>query len=162
MIDNIVLRAGQTLTYTYQLTYQDDIPLQTISLEDIKGSNYGTGYRNIIADGLLDIKLQPVDGCVRYLETFINEGTRSTQTPKKRTYTNTGINLQQILDDYSNNVDQESQKNADEQIKKLTTTPGSTIPTIPGLTDTVNFTDLLSSAFTSAFNGGLNLNVDIL
>jgi hypothetical protein len=95
---------------------------------------------------------------VRYLETFINEGVRSTQTPKKRTYTNTGINLQQILDDYSNNVDEESKKNADEQTKNLTTTPGSAIPTIPGLTDTVNFQDLLSSAF----NGGLNLNVDIL
>jgi predicted P-loop ATPase/GTPase len=106
----------------------------------------------------LDIKLQPVDGCVRYIEAFINEGTKSTQSPKKRTYTPIGINLQQILDDYSNNVDEEAKKNVDEQTKNLTTTPGNVIPNIPGLTDTRNFKDFISSTL----NGGLNLNVDIL
>jgi hypothetical protein len=69
-------------------------------LEDIQGVEYGTGYKNIIADNLLDIKLQPTDGCVKYIETYINN--KSTVTPKNRTYISTGINLQALIDNQIN------------------------------------------------------------
>ncbi|MDR2191138.1 MAG: hypothetical protein LBP53_08495 [Candidatus Peribacteria bacterium] len=127
LIENINLSVnGRPFTYTYQLIYQDDIPSQTISLEDINGSAYGTGYQSIRADGLLDIKSQPIDGCVRYLQTFINEG-----TSKKRTYTIKGINFQEIIDEHTNATDATSNENAEQQKQALTTISGSMIPNVP-------------------------------
>jgi hypothetical protein len=156
LLDNIQLNTGQTLTYSYNLTYSET-PTQTISLEDIDGEKYGDTHKSIKTDGLLDIKLQPENGCIKMMKTFINTNNPQQQ---KREYTIKDINLQELIDDYNYKVENQTKEAMDDlsKIANIVNDPdrNKNIENLPGLSSpNIPVRDLLSQAF----NGGLNLDL---
>jgi hypothetical protein len=110
LIDNIRLRAGQSLKYTYQLVYKDK-QTQSISIEDIKGTDYNLSFS---ADGYPDIKTQSSNTCLRDSIGFIN-----TVGNKHRSYTKKNIPIQDLIDEYAekvNTIQEETEKAISNQL----------------------------------------------
>lgn len=95
LMDNIRINPNQTRSYSYQVIYSDT-QTQLISLEDIDGTKYGTGYEDIKLGGDVDIKLQPADGCIKFMKAFVNQ-----PNDTHRTYTTKDINLNEIIINYT-------------------------------------------------------------
>lgn len=151
LIDNIQLQAGWTLSYSYQLIYEN-IQTQEISIEDINGKDYKEN--SIQADGYPDIKLQPQDGCIKYLKTFIN-----TSEEKHKSYKEQDINLQKLIDEYVDEIEEiqnENSENLQEQINNISQNENTN--DIPGFENTnINLKELLKEGI----NGGINLDLDL-
>jgi hypothetical protein len=111
LIDNIQLQAGGSLTYSYQLIYET-IQTQAMSIENIDGTTYN--INTIPKDEYPDIKLQPQDGCIKYLKTFINTGKGAPKTYKEQ-----DINLQKLIDDYINEIEEIQNENTEEIQKQI-------------------------------------------
>ena len=154
LLDNIQLTTGQTLEYSYTLTYTE-ASTQSITLEDINGEIYDKdtpSIKAIKADGLLDIKLQPQGGCIKYMKTFINTNNSKEKEPpkeKNREYTMVDINLQKLIDEYTKDAE-EQQKEATKELSKITdiAKPGAnrheTMEDLPGIsTSNINIQDIL-------------------
>lgn len=89
ILDNLRLRAGEQFSYSYELMYRPVAP-QRISLEDIPGADYQLSFAK---DGLLDIKMQPQDGCLRKMKMWVNA-----HKNQNRTYAFYHVNLQDYVD----------------------------------------------------------------
>ncbi|MDR0283203.1 MAG: hypothetical protein LBI53_08215 [Candidatus Peribacteria bacterium] len=147
-LDNIQLTTGQILEYGYTLTYTE-ASTQSITLEDINGETYDKdtpSIKAIKADGLLDIKLQPQGGCIKYMKTLINT---NNSKEKNREYTMVDINLQKLIDEYTKDAE-EQQRESTKELSKITdiAKPGSnrheTMEDLPGIsTSNVNIRDAL-------------------
>jgi hypothetical protein len=98
LMDNIRINPNQTRSYTYQVVYSDT-QTQLIDLEDIDGTKYGTGYEEIKLGGDVDIKLQPTDGCIKFMKAFLNQ-----PNDAHRKYTTKDINLREIIVNYTETI----------------------------------------------------------
>ncbi|MEI7557821.1 MAG: hypothetical protein WCJ45_03130 [bacterium] len=86
MIDNILLNAGESLSFSYTAKYTDQ-QLISISVkdEDLKP-------KSISKDGYPDIIVNASDACQKYRWIFFN---------KKRSYQQVDDDIQKELDDYT-------------------------------------------------------------
>jgi len=153
LINNIVLNAGATFSYTYTLIYQGT-PAQKISLADIDGTDYKlTTPRK---DTYLDIKSQPTDGCIKYMNVWVNDNKTN---EKKRSYTMTGINLQALIDETTDSNTEEEDLNS---IINDALNGGAANFDIPGISDNgLNLKSILSDARNPNNGFSLNLNLNI-
>ncbi len=147
ILDNIVLHPGETLEYSYQLIYRE-IPLQHITLEDVEGSDYDLAFQK---DELLDIKIQPEDGCLRKMRLWVNDHRKA-----NRSYTRYDVDLQKYVDETVDIL----QKTTDENTASLL----SGLTTIDDLEEIANEQPLLKSllrAIGDSFTEGTMLSIDL-
>jgi hypothetical protein len=90
-MDNIQLRSGQKLSFSYQATYTQETALTKISVQDRDLLKQGKSK-----DGYVDIGIQSSDTCQKGERILFNENTRS-----HRTYEEIFNDIQAVIDSYT-------------------------------------------------------------
>ena len=125
MLDNIHMKAWDTLKFSYWIVYQND-SIIGINIEDMAAKDFKkyatwqtaiTIQKYLQKDNYPDITVQPEDGCNDSLFIFFNDK-RTDNTA--RTYELTYINLWNVTEEYNNNSEQNKKDEENKLMNWLT------------------------------------------